>query len=312
MKGYISRNEAAKRLGVDPQTISNYCQQGLLAWKKKTISKQGGCSIWVEENSFKQMEDGFFIEFKSKGMNVNDICNSLHKDINELENKKAEIKTEVRALETAKRLTWMFARFANLYKFESISSRNLDIIRMFCKGISADVIAEKVSLSTSRIFQVIDNTFYKLMVESIKMQERVKELEKDNAMLTLRNLEMHKELSLNGDTRKEYRKQMNRQKQDLNNLKPDEERLVNLLCLPVNSLDLSVRAFNCMRSLNVKFVYDLINCSRLDLQKQRNMGKKTIDEISDMLESYGLGLNCPINGKITRCVEYRLGRELKN
>lgn len=64
----------------------------------------------------------------------------------------------------------------------------------------------------------------------------------------------------------------------------------NILELPIEYLDLSVRAFNCLQRSGIKTVSDLVHQDRRDLSKVRNMGKKSIEEVINKLKSLGFDL----------------------
>ena len=51
---------------------------------------------------------------------------------------------------------------------------------------------------------------------------------------------------------------------------------------------LSCRAIQCLRSANIKTVYDLQRVTPGDLMKIRNLGKKTFAEIAKFMDGYGL------------------------
>ena len=56
-------------------------------------------------------------------------------------------------------------------------------------------------------------------------------------------------------------------------------------------LDLSVRAFNCLKRAGVNSVNDLINKSPEEMMKVRNLGKKSLEEVVSKLRSLGLDFN---------------------
>lgn len=58
----------------------------------------------------------------------------------------------------------------------------------------------------------------------------------------------------------------------------------------IDELDLSVRAFNCLRRANVSTVGDLVGMSREDLMRVRNMGRRCLFEIEQKLAMRGLRL----------------------
>lgn len=65
----------------------------------------------------------------------------------------------------------------------------------------------------------------------------------------------------------------------------------NLAEIKIEELELSVRAFNCLKRANINTLADLVEKSEDDLSKVRNLGKKSIEEIKQRLSEYeGLGL----------------------
>ena len=63
-----------------------------------------------------------------------------------------------------------------------------------------------------------------------------------------------------------------------------------VLEMTIEELDLSVRAFNCLKRAGVDTVADLINKSQEDMMKVRNLGKKSLEEVLNKLESLGFAL----------------------
>ena len=68
------------------------------------------------------------------------------------------------------------------------------------------------------------------------------------------------------------------------------ERLQNVLETPVEELELSVRSSNCLRNISVKTIGDLAELSEEEISKTKNFGKKSLQEIKDKLQEYGLNL----------------------
>lgn len=63
-----------------------------------------------------------------------------------------------------------------------------------------------------------------------------------------------------------------------------------ILDLEISSMDLSVRAYNCLHRADVKTLGEITRMTRLDLLRVRNLGAGTADEIEHKLAEYGLGL----------------------
>lgn len=70
----------------------------------------------------------------------------------------------------------------------------------------------------------------------------------------------------------------------------DEEYLHmrKLLKTPLGDLDLSVRAFNCLKAADVKTLGDLAKLEISDMMKFRNFGKKSLAELEQLIQEKGL------------------------
>ena len=64
-----------------------------------------------------------------------------------------------------------------------------------------------------------------------------------------------------------------------------------VLEMTIEELDLSVRAFNCLKRAGVNTVGDLISKSQEDMMKVRNLGKKSLEEVVQKLQSLGFDLS---------------------
>lgn len=73
-------------------------------------------------------------------------------------------------------------------------------------------------------------------------------------------------------------------------LGPDSEERRRKLEMPISSLDLSVRAQNCLEGQDIKSIGDLVRHNESDLLKVRNFGKTTLLEIRTKLREFGLAL----------------------
>lgn len=70
----------------------------------------------------------------------------------------------------------------------------------------------------------------------------------------------------------------------------DEEvlRIKKLMKMNVDELELSVRSHNCLRNANIKTIGDLVRLDESELLKFRNFGRKSLQEIQEILERKGL------------------------
>jgi len=79
---------------------------------------------------------------------------------------------------------------------------------------------------------------------------------------------------------------------------PDEtkERMVENLMRPVDELELSVRSANCLKNSNIRFIHELVQKTESDMLKTKNFGRKSLNEIKEILAGMGLTLGMKLEG----------------
>jgi DNA-directed RNA polymerase subunit alpha len=77
-------------------------------------------------------------------------------------------------------------------------------------------------------------------------------------------------------------------------IKSKEEKIDPILLRPVDDLELTVRAANCLKAENIYYIGDLVQRSENDLLKTPNLGKKSLMEIKSVLAQRGLSLGMAI------------------
>ncbi len=70
----------------------------------------------------------------------------------------------------------------------------------------------------------------------------------------------------------------------------EENKLDKVLEMTIEELDLSVRAYNCLKRAGINTVAELVQRNQEDMMKVRNLGKKSLEEVEQKLEALGLGL----------------------
>ena len=68
----------------------------------------------------------------------------------------------------------------------------------------------------------------------------------------------------------------------------EEDPIQKTLETPIEELDLSVRAYNCLKRAGHHTLQDLTSMSESEMMKIRNLGKKSLDEVTNKLHSLGL------------------------
>ena len=80
----------------------------------------------------------------------------------------------------------------------------------------------------------------------------------------------------------------------------DQGRFNTMLDTPVTDFELSVRARNCLKKMNIRTLGDLLKVSEAELLSYRNFGETSLVEIKNMLSSKGLRLGQGVDGHIRR------------
>ena len=59
----------------------------------------------------------------------------------------------------------------------------------------------------------------------------------------------------------------------------------------IEELELSVRSFNCLQAAGIKTIRDLVQKTESEMLKYRNFGRKSLQEIKNILKDMGLSFN---------------------
>ena len=77
----------------------------------------------------------------------------------------------------------------------------------------------------------------------------------------------------------------------------EDERLLDQLGRSVDELELSVRSYNCLKNANIKTIGDLVTRSETEMLRTKNFGRKSLNEIKEILAEMGLSLGMSIDPK---------------
>jgi len=77
----------------------------------------------------------------------------------------------------------------------------------------------------------------------------------------------------------------------------EDEPKERSLDMTIEELDLSVRSYNCLKRASINTLQELIQKSEDDMMKVRNLGKKSLEEVQQKLESMGLKLRSDSDNK---------------
>lgn len=148
----------------------------------------------------------------------------------------------------------------------------------------------KYNIENTRVEQRTD--FEKLVMEivtdgTIHPEEAVKEASR----ILIQHLMIITDENISLDTKHEERESV-----------VDEEtlQLRKTLSTPLEDLELSVRAFNCLKAAKINSLSELVQYSQEELMKFRNFGQKSLSEIEQVLTERGLGFGMDMSKYIAK------------
>ena len=74
---------------------------------------------------------------------------------------------------------------------------------------------------------------------------------------------------------------------------PVQDNRERVMEMTIEELDLSVRSYNCLKRAGINSVEELTRKTEEDMMKVRNLGRKSLEEVKQKLESLGLSLRQP-------------------
>lgn len=83
----------------------------------------------------------------------------------------------------------------------------------------------------------------------------------------------------------------------------EAERIKNILITSVDDLELSVRSHNCLKAANIKSLGDLVRRDENEMLKFRNFGRKSLAELIEIVDNYGLEFGMDVDKYIKEPTE---------
>src|SRR5439155_23580559 len=75
----------------------------------------------------------------------------------------------------------------------------------------------------------------------------------------------------------------------------DADRVYENLKRSVEELELSVRSYNCLKNADIKTIGELVQKTEAEMLKTKNFGRKSLNEIKEILGEMGLSFGMKIN-----------------
>ncbi|MDR2338479.1 MAG: DNA-directed RNA polymerase subunit alpha [Deltaproteobacteria bacterium] len=80
----------------------------------------------------------------------------------------------------------------------------------------------------------------------------------------------------------------------------EKPKLNDNLFRKIDELELSVRSSNCLENANIKYIGELVSKSETEMLRTKNFGRKSLNEIKEILQDMGLALGMPLDNYPSR------------
>lgn len=283
----IQVTEAAERLGVNRQTLENWGKNGTL--KIRTMGKMGK-SHWVDADTIEALAD-----------TIQDVEKARQELQQEREQLRADYLKEHELRRDIEHELFMVSKFKTaayakefymsiptmLDELGLLNQREAQIMCRIISGQDLGRIAEEYGLTRTRITQI----FYKgcrKARELSTIKERLDELERMKTEMAGLKREM-KIICKDLETQQMAEQNLLEleESERIEHIKKTDNMLV-LLGTRLVDCNISTRALNCLKSIDIDTIGDLVQQDKTDLLKARNFGKKSLYEMEDFLDTKGL------------------------
>lgn len=256
-------------MGVHPQTVTNYIDKGLLSWKKAP----GGGGKMILNKDVERLAESLE-EFNADERAIEELRT-------ELRNEKRKLRAELK--NTSEALGDLNIMFSGVYDiFQKALNFNSDVLCEREKQIAELIFKDKGQpyLCMRDVAEDFCLTRERVRQLSLRMMRRIAvAMEKKQNLAQQKDLEIaHLQEKLNAQNT------VDRSVTDActNGYKGE------VFAMRLMDSNLSVRSRNCLKAAEIETVGDLVSLRREDLLKFRNLGRKSLQELTEFLEKLGL------------------------
>ena len=297
MKKQLTRNEAAEILGVSPQTISNYCKEGLIG----SVQRNGRIICIDADELDEAKRDLKIIHAREKMIDLKK--KALSEETISLNRKLCAIRSAMNAGRIEIKTDYVPTLISNIVRFvPGLKYRERDIIGKFVNGSDFQTLSEEYGVSVSRIMQILKKGISRFedfdrIARSIRWSC---ESDYENEILKDQIKELKKEIEI-----------LRGPKTDSDISAADINYLTTLLSTKIECLNLSVRTYKGLALSKEKYetVGDILKRPKENLLNIKNIGRKSISEIVDVMDGLGLDFRRPYERDMDY---YRRMMKLKN
>lgn len=275
MTKLIQRHEAAEMVGVTRQTIQNWIEKGVIK------SQKIGNAVYVSIEAIKALApDIKSIEDSMHKLQEEKIKTNLL--IDEYKEKNRQLRADLKILSTCAESTIRKEFYLSIIDMlgdeQVLKDREQKILYEIMNGSTLMEISKYYGLTNERIRQISYEAIRKAahLINLRDLETENQELKKEVTALKNNIVTLQKHIS-------ELEKYLNIEEE-----KGFDYNLYKLLVTPINSYNISVRSMNAITSHNIKTIGDLAKVKLSDVEQYRNIGKKSIKELKELLDNVGL------------------------
>lgn len=267
--------EAAELLNVDRETVKNYIRKGVLVAPRRKNDRGGYQILRSSVEAF--LSEGYDVAAQSQAIE------QMRKDIADEKEALKTAKETLLAQKEAMRIKGVM--YENILEFrqtvlalldcmgeEVLTDRETDILMYALSGNNFESIGDKFCLTRERVRQIYHKA--------------------------LRRLKNSKSYVKCMSANEEYQKIIKEQESKIDALQhiikesnmdvPIDAVLVPESLIGLDNYHMSVRAYNLLRMLDIKNLWELAAYSRHQFARVRNLGRKTLNELDILLERFNL------------------------
>jgi len=261
----ISIQEAAKLLGITPQSVRNWINSGYIKGHKV------GDHLVVNRETIEQYFDSLK-DLAHLEKSVHEKTEQLREENLKLDNEIIDILESRDKLEGARRglFRWI-AQYATMSSFGLFTEKQQTVYREMMSMGDSEYVAKKLGITRSRVIDIFLNCL-KIIAQTINLKkdkEKWEKLEKENQQLKFLTATLRQELEDLKDSKPVEPKKF----------KTEEELLNDKLNTSIYNFAFSIRAIHVLEGVGCKTLGDVKNLQKGDLRNIPNCGLKTIKDI---------------------------------
>ena len=273
MEKLVSRKEAAEMLQVTNQTISNYAKRGLLTEVKKGPR---GFLFYYEHQVIALMDD--VKEIADLEQKIQAYKDELLETKKQFETLKDEWEKKLHTAQRSSKIYDVAIALLRRCTFDTeLPIREKVVIDRLLDLQTTDEIGEELNISKERVRQIFCKS-----VRRLKGMRSYNDVINTNKALLAENAELKNAVKL-------LKASINTDNTEMV-ISGDDKVLFDypILRTPVSAFNLSVRAYNCLKSADITVLADLVSYKKYEFMRFRNFGRKTLNEIENLLTKHGL------------------------